>query len=129
MAPHDDLGKVQRTRAGRVWLTLVPALAFLVVLIVFIAENGQRVEVKFFGASGHISLAVALLAAAVSGALLVLAIGTVRILQLRLATVRHRRSARRTSADDSAPAGDSAPAPGDEAQPVEAERHRDSARP
>src|SRR3954447_22444985 len=106
MAPHDDLGKVQRTRAGRVWLMLVPTLVFLILLIVFIAENGQHVEVKFFGATGTISLAVALLAAAVCGALLVLLIGTVRILQLRLATLRHRRS------DQHAPVSESGAVPG-----------------
>jgi uncharacterized integral membrane protein len=128
MAPRDDLGpdhlgKVQRTRAGRLWLMLVPALAFLILLIVFIAENGQRVEVKFFGASGHISLAVALLIAAVSGAVLVLLIGGIRILQLRLATLRHRRSERHAAK------GGSAPASSGEAKPVQSERHPDATRP
>jgi uncharacterized integral membrane protein len=118
---RDDLGKVQRTRAGRLWLMLVPAILFLILLIVFIAENGQHVEVKFFGASGNISLAVALLIAAVSGAVLVLLIASIRILQLRIATVRHRRSARRSEP--------SAPATGDEAQPVEAKADADQARP
>ena len=65
MARDDELSRVQRTRIGRLWTMLIPALVFLVLLIVFIAENGQRVEVKFFGASGHISLALALLIAAV----------------------------------------------------------------
>ena len=121
MARHDDLGKVQRTRAGRVWLMLVPSLVFLILLIVFIAENGQHVEVKFFGASGDISLAVALLASAVAGALIVLLIGSVRILQLRLATHRHQRGAvRRAKA-----ASDSAAASGGEAQAVQTERDTD----
>src|SRR5947208_13282401 len=87
----DALANAQRTRTGRVWAALVPALIFLILLIVFIAENGQRVQVKFFGATGHISLAVALLIAAVAGAVLVLLIGTARILQLRLAAWRHQR--------------------------------------
>src|SRR3954451_2766469 len=91
MAPRDDLGKVQRTWAGRVWLMLVPTLVFLILLIVFIAENGQHVEVKFFGATGHISLALALLVSAVAGAVVVLLIGGARILQLRLAAWRHQR--------------------------------------
>jgi uncharacterized integral membrane protein len=87
----DGLARAQRTRTGRVWVALVPALVFLVLLIVFIAENGQHVEVKFFGASGHISLALALLIAAVAGAAVVLLIGGARILQLRLAAWRHQR--------------------------------------
>lgn len=87
----DSLSRAQRTRTGRVWAALVPALVFLILLIVFIAENGQRVKVKFLGATGHISLALALLISAVSGAVLVLLIGTARILQLRLAAWRHQR--------------------------------------
>ena len=93
MTPRDDaLTRAQRTRTGRIWLALIPALVFLVLLIVFIAENGQRVEVKFFGATGHISLALALLISAVAGAVLVLLVGSVRIAQLRLAAWRHGRS-------------------------------------
>jgi uncharacterized integral membrane protein len=125
MTSHDDLGKVQRTRAGRVWFMLVPSIIFLILLIVFIAENGQHVEVKFFGASGSISLAVALLASAVAGALIVLLIGSVRIVQLRLATRRHQRGAVRRAKADSA----SAAAAGGEAQPVQTQRDTDSTGP
>ena len=122
-----ELDKVQRTRAGRLWLMLVPALVFLIVLIVFVAENGQRVEVKFFGAEGHISLALALLASAVIGAVLVLLIGSIRIVQLRLATRRHRRSDARLA---SAPAPSAAPSSaGVEVEAVEAERDADHTRP
>jgi uncharacterized integral membrane protein len=94
MTPRDDaLSRAQRTRTGRLWLALVPAIVFLILLIVFIAENGQRVEVKFFGATGHISLALALLISAVAGAVLVLLVGSVRIAQLRVAAWRHSRGA------------------------------------
>jgi uncharacterized integral membrane protein len=124
MARNDDLGNVQRTRAGRLWLMLVPTLLFLILLIVFIAENGQSVEVKFFGASGNISLALALLIAAVSGAVLVLLIGSARILQLRLATLRHRRTDARIARGQAS----AVPADGD-AQAVEAHHGTDQARP
>ena len=79
----DALANAQRTRTGRVWAALIPALLFLILLIIFIAENGQRVQVKFFGATGHVSLALALLIAAVAGAVIVLLIGGARIVQLR----------------------------------------------
>src|SRR5205807_1820026 len=115
MARRDDtLARAQRTRTGRVWAALIPAIAFLILLIVFIAENGQRVKVKYFGATGHISLAVALLIAAVAGAVVVLLIGGVRILQLRLAAWRHQRQGGSTTAS-STPAG-SATAPPHEAE-------------
>ena len=114
MSSRDDtLTRAQRTRTGRVWTALIPAIVFLILLIVFIAENGQHVKVKFFGATGHISLALALLIAAVSGAVIVLLIGTVRILQLRLAAWRHQRGG------DSPASAPAAVAPAHEAQPVE----------
>lgn len=106
----DHLARAQRTRTGRVWAALVPALVFLVLLIVFIGENGQHVDVKFFGATGNISLALALLIAAVAGAVVVLLIGGARILQLRLAAWRHQRAGQPASAPV---------APADESQAVE----------
>ena len=122
MTPRDDaLTRAQRTRTGRVWAALVPALLFLLLLIIFIAENGQRVQVKFFGAEGHIALAVALLVAAVAGAVLVLLIGGARIIQLRLAAWRHTRQADQPASVPAAPA--------DEPQAVEAQHDAHDARP
>jgi uncharacterized integral membrane protein len=66
----------------------------LVLLLVFILENTQSVEVSYFGVSGHIALGVALLLAAVGGALLVGLLGLARIAQVRRHTKRHSRSAR-----------------------------------
>ena len=64
-----------------------------VVLIVFIAQNTQKVEISFLGWDGDVPLAVALLIAAVCGAAIVLLVGTVRITQLRRAERRQRRRA------------------------------------
>jgi lipopolysaccharide assembly protein A len=55
----------------------------LIVLLVFILENTQSVKISFFGASSHLPLGVALLLAAIGGALLVGIIGAARIVQLR----------------------------------------------
>jgi uncharacterized integral membrane protein len=66
----------------------------LVLLLVFILENTQSVEVSYFGVSGHIALGVALLLAAVGGALLVGLLGLARIAQVRRHTKRHSSSAR-----------------------------------
>lgn len=74
-------------------LTGIGAL-LLLLLVIFIAQNGQSVTVHFLGASGSISLAVGLLAAGVAGALIVLLIGAVRVTQLRLAARRHARRER-----------------------------------
>lgn len=101
---HQDLARARSTRTGRLWLGLVPALVVLILLIIFIAQNGQHVQVQFLGASGHIALALALLIAAVVGAVIVLLVGSARILQLRRATRRHERHAGSPAVAPSLPA-------------------------
>jgi uncharacterized integral membrane protein len=83
------------TNAGRLWIALAVATVLLVLLIIFIAENSRSVTISFLGASGHISLALALLIAAVVGAAVTLLAGTARILQLRLEVRRNNRASRR----------------------------------
>ena len=71
----------------------------LLLLLIFILENGQRANIGYFGAHGHLPLGVALLLAAVLGVLLVVIPGTGRIVQLRIVARRHRGvDARRASA-------------------------------
>lgn len=82
--------KVPRSRTGGVWVTLLVAAFVLLVLLVFILQNGQRAEVSFFGAHGHLPMGVALLLAAVFGVLFVALPGTVRIIQLRMLGRRRR---------------------------------------
>jgi uncharacterized integral membrane protein len=84
------------TRASRVWIGLAAFAVVLALLIVFIAENSQRVKVSFLGASGHLALGLALLIAAVAGAVVALLAGTTRIVQLRREVRRHRRRATAT---------------------------------
>ncbi len=62
----------------------------LLLLLTFILENSQRVDISFFGAHGHLPLGVALLLAAVLGVLLVVIPGTARIVQLRMVARLHR---------------------------------------
>ncbi len=71
------------TRAGMVWAAVIAGLLLLVVLIIFILQNDARVTVNFFGASGELSLGMALFIAAVGGGILVAIAAAVRILQLR----------------------------------------------
>jgi putative membrane protein len=89
---------VPATRAGRLWVGLVPALVFLVVILVFVFQNLHNVKISFFTASGSAPLALAVLLAAVLGALIVLCLGSIRILQLRR-TVRHRSRMARSATE------------------------------
>jgi uncharacterized integral membrane protein len=75
--------KVHSTRASRGWVAILPGLVVVAVGLVFILQNLGDARVRFFTASGTIPLAVSLLAAFALGALAVLLLGSIRILQLR----------------------------------------------
>jgi uncharacterized integral membrane protein len=63
----------------------------LLLLLIFILENQRQVDIGFFGAHASLPIGVAMLLAAVGGALIVIIPGTGRIIQLRLTARRHRR--------------------------------------
>jgi len=81
----------RQTKLSGAWTALVVGIVGLVVILVFILQNLQSVEVHFLVFHGHLPLAVALLFAMVLGAVVVLAFGAGRILQLRLVARRARR--------------------------------------
>lgn len=81
--PEQAAAPSRRSRTGTLWVGLIVGALVLVLLLIFIMQNGQAVEVEFFGFAGRLSLAVAILLGVVAGALLVVVPGTVRILQLR----------------------------------------------
>lgn len=83
------------TRAGMIWAAVASALVVLVLLIVFILQNQELVQVKFFGLEGAVALGIALFIAAVGGGVLVAMAGAARIIQLRAADHRRRSLAAR----------------------------------
>jgi uncharacterized integral membrane protein len=82
-------GKVRRTRMSAWWVGLIITAILLIALLIFIAQNSRTVAVQYVGANGHVSLAVALLVAAVAGVLLIAIPGAARIIQLRRALKRN----------------------------------------
>ncbi len=80
----------RQTRLSGAWTALVIGIVLLVVILVFILQNLQSVEVHFLVMEGQLPLAVALLFAMILGAVVVLAFGAGRILQLRLVARRAR---------------------------------------
>lgn len=82
----------QVTRAGMVWAAVACALVVLILLIAFILQNQEYVQVKFFGLQGSVPLGIALFIAAVGGGVLVAIAGAARIIQLRVAAHRERAS-------------------------------------
>ena len=89
--PAETTRESHRSRAGGLWTVMIVAAVILLLLLIFVLQNGQRVLISFLGAQGHMPLGVALLLAAISGALIVAIPGTGRILQLRRENRRQRR--------------------------------------
>jgi uncharacterized integral membrane protein len=81
----------RQTRLSGAWTAIVIGLVALVVILVFILQNQQSVEVTFLFFKGSLPLAVALLFALILGAVTVFAFGAARILQLRMVAGRARR--------------------------------------
>jgi uncharacterized integral membrane protein len=71
---------------------LIAGLIGLILVMIFIIQNAHAVSIHYLGAHLHLSLAVALVLAAVAGALVMAAAGTARITQLRRIMRRTRRS-------------------------------------
>ena len=88
--------KIKRTRTGGIWVAVGFFAVILLLLLIFILQNGTQVSVSYLGMHGHLPLGVALLLAAVCGVLLVVLAGTARIGQLRArpAAPPRRRQAR-----------------------------------
>ncbi|TCK25376.1 LapA family protein [Pseudonocardia endophytica] len=78
----------QRSRIGGWWAGLVLSAVVGVLLLVFILQNTQPVQITFLWMSGTLPTGIALLFAAIAGILLVAIPGTWRILQLRRAARR-----------------------------------------
>ncbi|MGD9618682.1 MAG: lipopolysaccharide assembly LapA domain-containing protein [Mycolicibacterium sp.] len=77
------------TRAAALWVSLVAGFLILIVLLIFIAQNTESTQFEFLGWHWSLPLGVAILAAAVAGGLLTVAVGAVRIFQLRRAAKRN----------------------------------------
>jgi uncharacterized integral membrane protein len=121
---HEPL-QIERTRTSATLVAIAFALVFLVLLIIFIAQNDRKVPLHYLGASGNVSEALALIAAAVAGAVLVLAVGVARVLQLRVGARRHNRAVAKhqdaAAGTPAAPATSAGATPEGEAQSVKPE--------
>ncbi len=73
---------------------MLPILVVFAAILLFVLQNLRSSKVRFVSLSGTLPLGVALLAAVALGALLVLALGSVRILQLRQLVRRSQRETR-----------------------------------
>jgi uncharacterized integral membrane protein len=94
--PEPYPGEVN-TRLSGAWTALVIGIVGLVLLLVFILQNLQDVELSFLVFHGRLPLAIALLFAVLLGAVIVLAFGGARIIQLRRVARQSRELRSKTS--------------------------------
>jgi uncharacterized integral membrane protein len=83
---------IKRTRISGLWVAVGIFALVLLFLLIFILQNGREVGVSYLGAHGNLPLGVALLLAAVCGALLAILAAAVRMAQLRSTARKHRRA-------------------------------------
>jgi uncharacterized integral membrane protein len=86
-SPAND--PLRRSRTSSAWFGVVGLATLLLLLVIFIAQNTQDVQVSFLGWDGQAPLAVSLLVASLVGILVAVVAGSLRILQLRRRVRRH----------------------------------------
>ena len=86
--PH----KIKHTRISGLWVAVGIFALVLLFLLIFILQNSRGVVISYLGAHGHMPLGVALLLAAVCGALLAILAAAARMAQLHSTARKHRRA-------------------------------------
>jgi uncharacterized integral membrane protein len=89
--PGEPYPGERKTRLSGAWTGLIVGIVALLVILVFILQNLQAVELHFLVFHGQLPLGLALLFAVILGAIIVLAFGGGRIMQLRMVARRARR--------------------------------------
>ncbi|MBS43940.1 MAG: hypothetical protein CMH83_12415 [Nocardioides sp.] len=94
----DDPGKdpLRGSRTSGAYAAVVAVVVLLALLVVFIVQNTTSVPVAFLGWDVSMPLAAALLAATALGMAIVVAVGSLRILQLRRRVRKERKIAQRS---------------------------------
>ncbi|MBB6626245.1 DUF1049 domain-containing protein [Nocardioides sp. KIGAM211] len=90
--PTSGDNPLRGSRTSGLWAAVVALGILLVLLIIFIAQNTQTVQVTFLGWDGSAPLSVTLLIATAAGLFLATAAGSLRILQLRRRVKRDKKA-------------------------------------
>ena len=90
--PPPPQNAVHFTRAAALWSALIGGFLILILLLVFIMQNTNSITINLFGWNWNLPLGVAILLSAVGGGLLTVAVGTVRIVQLRRAAKKNLKA-------------------------------------
>ncbi|MEJ5927009.1 lipopolysaccharide assembly protein LapA domain-containing protein [Corynebacterium sp. H128] len=75
--------KVNSSLAGGTWVALIFGALLLILLLVFIMQNQQKVDLNLFMWTFQFPAGIGFLLSAISGALIMALVGGVRMLELR----------------------------------------------
>lgn len=82
-SPNKTTPKVKSSLAGGTWAALIIGALLLILLLVFILQNQQSVELNLFVWSFEFPAGIGYLFSAITGALIMALVGGVRMLELR----------------------------------------------
>lgn len=77
-------------KTAGLWISLILGAIVLVLLLIFVIQNGQKASFEYFNATFDLPLGVAMLLAAIAGALVMALVGSVRMFQMSW-TIRKMR--------------------------------------
>lgn len=83
--------KVEKSIAGSTWVALIIGAILLILLLVFIMQNQENVQLQLFAWEMTFPIGAGMLIAAITGALIMALVGGVRIMQLRRQVSRSHR--------------------------------------
>lgn len=78
-----DAGKAMGSFAASTWVALIVGFLLLILLIIFIMQNMQQVELNFLSWTVHFPAGIAFLIFAIAGALIMALVGGWRMFELR----------------------------------------------
>ncbi|GGG69939.1 LapA family protein [Corynebacterium pelargi] len=82
-AQQQDSKKVKGSLAGGTWVSLIIGALLMIVLLIFIMQNQDQVDLQFFAWNFSVPVGVGFLLAAIAGALIMAMVGIIRMVQLR----------------------------------------------
>lgn len=80
------------SRTAGIWIALILGAIVLVLLLIFVIQNSASTQFEYFGATFQLPLGVAMLLAAIAGALVMALVGSVRIIQMSWEMRRLRKN-------------------------------------
>lgn len=88
--PEEPVASGSKTTA--IWVALILGAIILILLLIFVIQNSTRSQFEYFAWTFQLPLGVAMLLAAIAGALVMALVGSVRMIQMSMQLRRMRKN-------------------------------------